>query len=366
MGTVTTVLVAVGSMSGALLLARLPRLPSPASPAGAISVSVVIPARDEAARLPRLLASLARQEGPPFEVIVVDDGSRDATADLARRAGARLLTAGDRPEGWLGKPWACHVGARGATGDLLVFLDADVCLAPDALRRLVVAHEHQAPDGLLSVQPYHEVRLPHEQLSAVCNAVSVLASGMATVLSPSVVSVAFGPCLVTRADDLRAIGGFGSVGGEVVEDLALAVAYRRADRPVVCLAGADAVRFRMYPDGASSLVEGWTKNLAGGARRAPRWPRVGAVAWVSAGMAVVASAIVDPSPAVLLAWTAYSLELWWMLRRLGSFHPLTAALFPAPLLAFVGLFARSALVRLFGRPVVWRGRRVDLRGSAIS
>jgi 4,4'-diaponeurosporenoate glycosyltransferase len=122
----------------------------------------------------------------------------------------------------------------------------------------------------------------------------------------------------------------------------------------------------MYPDGASSLVEGWTKNLAGGARRAPRWPRVGAVAWVSAGMAVVASAIVDPSPAVLLAWTAYSLELWWMLRRLGSFHPLTAALFPAPLLAFVGLFARSALVRLFGRPVVWRGRRVDLRGSAIS
>jgi 4,4'-diaponeurosporenoate glycosyltransferase len=360
MGTVTTVVVAVGLLSGALLLARLPRL-GPAGPASTSAVSVVIPARDEETRLPRLLESLAHQEVRPLEVVVVDDGSRDATAEVARRAGARLVEAPDLPDGWLGKPWACHVGARDAQGDVLVFLDADVWLAPDALARLVSAHGDATPDGLLSLQPYHEVRRPHEQLSAVCNTVSVLASGMASISSPATVGVAFGPCLVTRVADLRAVGGFEAVAGEVVEDVALAAAYRATGRTVVCLGGGDTVRFRMYPDGLASLVEGWTKNLAGGAARAAPWPLIGAVAWVSAGLAITASAIGDPSPAVAAAWTLYGAELWWMLRRLGSFHPVTAALFPIPLLAFVGLFARSAFVRALHRPVAWRGRRLDLR-----
>ena len=365
MGTVSTVVVVIGLLSGALLLARLPRLEL-AGPAPAITVSVVIPARDEEANLPRLLESLTRQEVVPLEVVVVDDGSHDATAAVARRAGASLVEARGRPEGWLGKPWACHVGADVAEGDLLVFLDADVWLAPDALARLISSHERATPGGLLSVQPYHEVRRPHEQLSAVCNTVSVLASGMATASSPATVGVAFGPCLVTRADDLRAVGGFETVAGEVVEDLALAAAYRASGRAVVCLGGGEAVRFRMYPDGLASLVEGWTKNLAGGAARAPRWPRIGAVAWVSAGLTIVANAIAEPSPAVVAAWTLYGFELWWMLRRLGSFHPVTAALFPLPLLAFVGLFTRSALVRLLHRPVAWRGRRLDLRRGIAS
>jgi 4,4'-diaponeurosporenoate glycosyltransferase len=150
----------------------------------------------------------------------------------------------------------------------------------------------------------------------------------------------------------------------VVEDVALAAVYRAAGRPVVCLGGADAVRFRMYPDGLASVLEGWTKNLAGGAARAGRWPVIGATVWVSAGLAILAAAILDPSPAVAVGWAVYAVEVWWMLRRLGSFHPLTAALFPVPHLAFVVLFARSALVRLLGRPVTWRGRRLDPRRTA--
>ena len=365
MGTVTTLVVAAGLLSGARLLARLPRL-APVGPVPTTTVSVIIPARDEEARLPCLLESLAHQEVEPLEVVVVDDGSRDATAEVALRAGATLVEAPDRPNGWLGKPWACHVGARDARGDLLVFLDADVWLAPDALARLVSTHVEATPDGLLSVQPYHEVRRPYEQLSAVCNTVSVLASGMATLPSRATVDVAFGPCLVTRAEDLQAAGGFAAVAGEVVEDIALAAAYRAAGRTVVCLGGGDTVRFRMYPDGLASLVEGWTKNLAVGAARAAPWPRIGAVAWVSAGLAIVAGAIAEPSPAVLVAWTLYAVELWWMLRRLGSFHAITAVLFPLPLLAFVGLFVRSAVVRALHRPVTWRGRRLDLRRGTAS
>jgi 4,4'-diaponeurosporenoate glycosyltransferase len=172
--------------------------------------------------------------------------------------------------------------------------------------------------------------------------------------------------LVTRAADLEAAGGFAAVRREIVEDAALARAYRRVGRPVRCLGGGTIVRFRMYPDGLRPLIEGWTKNLAGGAPRVSPLALLGAVAWVCAGMSVTADALTDPSPAVALAWLAISAQLAWMLRRLGSFHWITAVFFPVPLLAFVALFLRSLVLRLVRRPVTWRGRRIDARRGTMA
>ena len=173
--------VAAGWLAGTLLLWRLRTLP-PATDAGlAASVSVVIPARDEARNLPRLLASLAAQAEAPLEVIVVDDGSTDATVGVAAAAGATVVRAPDPPAGWLGKPWACHAGCRAASGERLLFLDADTWLSSDAVARLAGAHATHAPGGLLSVQPHHDVRQPYEHLSAICNVVPVMASGMAVL-----------------------------------------------------------------------------------------------------------------------------------------------------------------------------------------
>src|SRR5947208_49212 len=78
----------------------------------AASVSVVIPARDEEATLPTLLASLRRLVVHVADIVVVDDGSQDATASVARSAGAVVVPAAAPPPGWTGKAWACHVGAR--------------------------------------------------------------------------------------------------------------------------------------------------------------------------------------------------------------------------------------------------------------
>ena len=86
------------------------------------SVSVVVPARNEARNIQRVLASLAASDHPDFEIVVVDDRSEDGTAELARqvpRGNAHrilVLSGADLPEGWLGKPWACHQGATAATG----------------------------------------------------------------------------------------------------------------------------------------------------------------------------------------------------------------------------------------------------------
>lgn len=353
-------LVVAGWVAGTILLWRVRTPPASSGSGLAATVSVVIPARNEERNLPRLLASLAAQVEPPLEVLVVDDDSDDRTPALARAGGVGVVESGPVPDGWLGKPWACQRGVDAASGERLLFLDADTWMAPDGIARLVAAQIDLAPAGLLSVQPFHQVERAYEQLSAVCNVVPVLASGMAAPGDPRP-SVAFGPCLVTGADALAASGGFAAVRGEIVEDAALARAYRAAGRPVRCLGGGATVAFRMYPDGVGSLVEGWTKNLSGGAMRVAPPALIGAVLWVTAGLSVSLEAVTDPAPAVLAAYLAIAVQLWWMLRRLGSFHWLTAALFPLPLLAFVALFLRSMLLRLARRPVAWRGRRIATR-----
>jgi 4,4'-diaponeurosporenoate glycosyltransferase len=352
--------VVAGWLAGTVLLVRL-RTPPPADATGlAATVSVVVPARNEERRLPRLLASLEAQLEPPLEVLVVDDDSTDRTAAVARAAGVGVVESAARPAGWLGKPWACAQGAAAATGERLLFLDADTWLAPDGLTRLTAAHAGTADGGLLSVQPFHHVERPHEQLSAVCNVVPILASGMAAP-GDRRPSVAFGPCLLARADALAAVGGFEAVRGEIVEDAALAHAFRATGRPVRCLGGGSTVAFRMYPDDLRSLVEGWSKNLAGGAVRVHPVALLGAVLWVTAGLSVLYDALTEPSAVVLGAYAAIAGQLWWMLRRLGSFHWATAVLFPVPLLAFVALFLRSVWLRVARRPVPWRGRRIDPR-----
>lgn len=325
------------------------------------AVAVVVPARNEAGPLPRLLDSLAAQTHPPAELIVVDDGSLDGTGTIAAAGGATVIRVDGPAPGWTGKTFACHAGVAAATAEVLVLLDADTWLAADGLARIVAEHARLAPGGLLSVQPHHVTERPYEELSAMCNLVAVLAAGPAAWRRPRAARVAFGPCLVTTRAALDAVGGFAAVRTDVLEDAALAARYHAAGRPVRVLLGGDAVRFRMYPDGVASLVEGWTKTLAGGARRAPLPTTVGASAFVALLFAFTVAVARAPDPAGAVAWAGIAIGLWWAFRRVGTFRWWTAIAFPVPLLAFAGLVARSAWARTVRRSVTWRGRRVPVR-----
>jgi len=342
------------------------------APAG--TVSVVVPARDEEARLPALLASLARLDPGPAEVVVVDDGSSDATARVAREAGATVLTLHGPPPGWTGKAWACHQGATAARGDLLLFLDADTELEPGALGGLLSAYAAR-PQGLLSVQPFHVVRRGYEQLSAYFNAVSLLASGSFGTRPPRR-PMAFGPVLLTSRSDWEAAGTHAAVRADVLDDVALARAYDRAGLPVRCLVGGRAARMRMYPAGPRQLVEGWTKNFASGAAATSPLPALVVTGWVAAHHAVAVGALTwlsgllvsapaDPdvptaivAAAWVLAWAGVAAQLRSVLRRLGSFAWWTWLLFPLTLLAFDLVFARSVLLTAVRGSVRWRGRAV--------
>ncbi len=340
------------------LLWRFPG-PGPA-PAERPPVSIVVPARDEATTLPPLLTSLRAERRPGDEVLVVDDRSTDGTAEVARSSGARVVVAPEPPPGWAGKPWACATGAGEAEGPLLVFLDADARLDPGGLDRLAgLAVERR---GLVSLQPFHLVPRPVERLAAFCNLVGVMGTGAFTPLGDRVAPRgAFGPCLATRADDYRRAGGHAAVAGAVLDDVALAARYRAAGLPVTLRSGRGVVAYRMYAGGLGPLVEGFTKNLAGGAGAAGPVGTLLVAGWLAATAAPLVLATRLPVVVAVAAYALVALQVHVHLRRLGSFGVATAALYALPLLAFLAIFARSTALTALGRPVRWKGRSLPTR-----
>ena len=337
------------------------RLRPAAAPAGGQTVSVVIPARNEATSLPLLLADLATAKPVGAQVVVVDDHSTDGTARLAAEFDfVTVVPAPPLPPGWAGKPWACATGAEAATGDVLVFLDADVRVDDGALDRVLA--ERAARGGLVSVQPWHTVERAYERLSALFNVIAVMGIGAGGRRPPT---GAFGPVMVTSRDDYERVGGHAGVQDQVVEDVALAQAFRDADLPVEVLAGARSVRFRMYPDGPRSMVQGWTKNFVSGAGSTAPLRLAATVVWVTslgASLGVLFDGLSGDLPVGLFpaVYALFVAQLVWMFRRTGSFGLRTALVYPLLMAFFAVVFARSVWRTYVRRSVTWRGRAVPV------
>lgn len=306
-----------------------------------MKLSIIIPARNEEQNLPVLLRSINAQPVKPAEVIVVDDGSTDRTVAVAREFGATVIASQPLPEGWRGKTWACLQGAQAATGDLLLFLDADTWFERDGLGKILAAYN----GGAFSVVPYHAVREPYEQLSLFFNL---------NMTAGTVPSGLFGQMLLVDRKSYRRVGGHETVKGRILENFWLAGQFRAAGVPVRSVTGRGMISFRMYPNGLKELVEGWTKGFSSGAGQTPRGKLIGLVFWMIGLML----------PVVLLPFTfwaavAYVLcaaQVAWVSRRVGAFRWYAAALYPVPLCFFFAVFTRSALRS--GKQVTWKGRAI--------
>ena len=331
------------------------------------TISVIIPARNEAINLAILLESLNKQSLKPEEIIVVDDNSEDETAEIARKAGVRLINPGPLPAGWNGKSHACFRGAEAASGFLLIFLDADTRLEKEGLE--VMLNLYLEGRGLVSIQPYHRMQKAYERLSAFFNLIVFLNMNISSYI-PALnrSSGAFGPCILCSRTDYFNIGGHQAVRGEVIEDMALARLAQKKGLPVWCYAGRGVISFRMYPGGLRSLIEGWTKNFASGAASTGPWFFLVTFGWVAGAMSGPVDMVKGIAGNQTFLWqlgaalyVIYGFQIYIFLKKLGNFGFLTSILYPFNLLFFILVFLRSMFYTVLLGFVHWKGRKLYVR-----
>lgn len=187
-------------------------------------VTAVIPARNEAALLPRSLGALAAQS-PDLEVVLVDDCSEDGTAAAARRAlpGIRILAGSPPPEGWTGKLWALEQGIRRVETPFVLLLDADIQLASGLVAALL-CHSAKTGAKLVSLMATLPVRSFWERLllpAFVFFFKLLYPFGLSNSRCPRVAAAA-GGCLLVETRILRELGGFGPQRDALIDDCALA------------------------------------------------------------------------------------------------------------------------------------------------
>lgn len=340
-----------------------------------IELSVIIPARNEEASLPACLASLVKQSEPGFELgrhwelIVVNDASTDHTRAIAsgfaaKHAGLIILDAPPLDTssrgGFTGKTNACWAAAQIARGAWLLFTDADTIHETNDLSRSIREAERHHVE-LLSYSP-RQIVTGFAQRALMPLVFSELASvyRMKEVNDPERrIAAANGQFLLVKSETYFAVGGHRAVGGDVLEDVALARNFKRNRHPIRFRYAPEAVATRMYRS-TSDMIEGWTKNLA------LLFPQP----LYLAGWRVLDFLLFFGLPALalgvpwLVSWQRGALLLIWARTLWRFYNRVARSNFPAfdvglsilgiPL--FVYLLIRSTMQHRLRRSVEWKGR----------
>lgn len=325
------------------------------------TVSAVVPARNEEATIAAAVESLAAQP-EIIEIIVINDQSTDGTSNALRQLSSRykqlgVLETKELPNGWVGKNYAVSLGAAQATGDWLLFTDADgVHLPGSTARALAAAAETGA--SLVSFSPEQETRFWWEK-ALIPFVYSRLGHeySYAEVSHPdSPAAAASGQFLLIRREDYARIGGHAAVAGEVLEDVALARRAKQAGLRLHFAPGNGIMRVRMYRT-FGAMWQGWTKNLyplMGGSSRAVGRELFRVVPWIPL--------LVLPLALLHLIWgvvgiallagrhAAYAADL----RR--NHFPAAVALYYLPGVALYAAVLLNSEWRYTRGSVAWKGR----------
>lgn len=349
-----------------------PRLqPQPRIKAGAPSVSVLIPARNEAAVIAESLQGWLLQKYDNLEILVLDDHSEDATAEIvcaqAKQARhIRLLKGAALPAGWSGKNWACHQLAQHAQNDILLFTDADVAWQPSALAAVVEEMERTAAD-LFTVWPTQLTVTWAERLVVPLMSYAVLAYlpvQLAHCTRLPLTTAANGQCVAFRRQAYAACGGHAAVRSSVLDDVQLAQRCKRAGLRLRMADGAGLVSARMYHNWPETLY-GYAKNILAGHANSIALLLASTVVhlslfvvpwvWLAAGLSGLTSQDA-------LGWPLLLIALGWMGRTVTAItarqRPGDALLMPVSVLLMTRIALQSIWWQLrYGGPL-WKGRLV--------
>ena len=368
---------ALASLPALLTLANLrffTRAPRPALGACPAGVSVLVPARDEARVIGRLAAAVLANRDVDLELVILDDDSQDETAAIVSALAVtdprvRLLRGQPLPTGWCGKQHACWQLAQAARHDLLVFLDADVTLEPDALARTVAFLETRGVD-LASGFPHQETGcLLDWLLLPLIHFVLLgyLPLAIARIDNRPGLAAGCGQLFITRREAYRACGGHAAIKASLHDGIKLPRAYRAAGLSSDLFDAGDIARCRMYGTNREVLrglgknaTEGiaapgsilpFTLLLAGGqilpALLLGSGLAAGWEGWPTWGVAMALAA-------AAAAWAPRLLAVY----RFG--HSLTSALVhPLGVAVFLGIQWTALIRRSLGLKTSWRGRALS-------
>ena len=345
-------------------------------------LSIIAAARNEARGIEAAVTSLLRLDYPALEIVIVNDRSTDETGAILRRLSKVRLpspslrpgkpdTTGETsprltivnvtelPDGWLGKNYALHVGAATATGDLLLFTDADIIFEPTTLGRAVALLEEKQVDHLAVIP---DIVVPGLALNAFVAAFGVFFSMYSRpwkVRDPrSRAHIGVGAFNLIRANVYRAIGGHRAIAMRPDDDMKLGKLVKRHGFQQDVTVGRDMIAVEWYAS-IRELVDGLMKNAFAGVDYS-LWKVVGSTAGLFlmnvwpvlalflSGGATRALNAVSVLLIVLIFWTVNGTRVAYVLA------------FPAAALLFIYIMWRSALIAVARGTVTWRGTAYSL------
>ncbi|MEY4384875.1 MAG: hypothetical protein RLY20_158 [Verrucomicrobiota bacterium] len=343
------------------------------------AVSVLIPARNETTNILGALQSVLQNQGVEFEVIVLDDHSEDDTAAIVREIAAsdprvRLETAPPLPAGWCGKMHACQILSQHARHALLVFMDADVRLAPDALVRLSARmnrDEHGTAPALVSGVPRQITGTFLEHL--LIPLIHFVLLGFLPIwrmrrCTKPAYGAGCGQLLIAQAEAYHAVGGHAAIRESLHDGLNLPRAFRRAGFRTDIFDATDISSCRMYYN-AREVLDGLTKNahegLAAPAQIGP-WTLLLFGGQVVPWILLVCSIGLNPD-VLRLALAAAALTLIPRILAAWRFHQswLSVLLHPLSIAIFLVIQWRALLQSCFNRPKVWKGRSYAAQSKSL-
>jgi len=345
---------------------EMPRL-APARPARAAPeyprISVIIAARNEEFDLPGTLDDLLAQDYPNLEILVVEDGSTDGTRGVieARAPRVRLVPEGSLPPGWVGKNWACAAGARAATGDWLLFLDADVRTDPSAVR-VAFGWALQERADLTTLATRIETVGVWEKVVMPFYVQMVLTGFRAPRVNRdrSRAAMANGQFWLTTRSAYERAGGHESVRAAIVEDVELGRRYRAAGLRLRVAWAPELARTRMYRD-RHEMFEGLVRTTQGAGASTARLfgSGVAIAAFFLLPLGVLPLGLVSGDPLLIgvgaFLWIALFGKHVAFDRAVGT-PAAYGLLFPVSATYYVVVIATAVLHRLRRSPVRWKGR----------
>lgn len=336
-------------------------------------VSIIIPARNEEHNLRACVDRVLAQRGARIEIVIVDDQSEDRTLEIANETARKdsrslVLRSADLPSGWTGKTYALHQGAGASTGEWLLFLDADVRLAPDAVGT-ALAFATACSIDLLSLSPLQHAEGFWERLlqPLVFDLLNEKYDLRAVNNPNSPIAAANGQFIMIRRHAYFQIGGYEAIKNHVLEDVALAQRAKQAGFRIYFANTRSLAETRMY-GGLIEIWDGWTKNLFPllNRRYSEVWTTILGqfVLWLAPFGTLLGSLIAsgynESSRAILVISGAIAVASLiggtaLVLLQLGGI-PRYALLLPLGKLILVAMIICSWYKHTTGKGISWKGR----------